>query len=95
MFGSTRLPPAGPLQERQDIVNHSPAGIAWGYGGSGPAQCAFALLMDYWGNEERASALYQQFKFAVIARFAPNSDWALTGCQIENAIARIASNQQR
>jgi hypothetical protein len=36
-----------PMQERQDIVNHSPTGIAWGYGGSGPAQCALAVLIDY------------------------------------------------
>ncbi|HYL15142.1 MAG TPA: DUF6166 domain-containing protein [Terriglobales bacterium] len=83
-----------PLQERQDIVNHSPTGIAWGYGGSGPAQCAFAILMDYFEDEERARALYQQFKFAVIARFAPNSDWTLNGRQVEHAIARIAANLQ-
>lgn len=83
-----------PLQERQDIVNHSPTGIAWGYGGSGPAQSAFAILMDYLGDEKRARELHQQFKFAVIARFAPNSDWTLSGGQIENAIARIAANQQ-
>jgi hypothetical protein len=83
-----------PLQERQDIVNHSPTGIAWGYGGSGPAQCALAILMDYFEDEERARALYQQFKFAVIARFAPNSDWTLNGRQVEHAIARIAANLQ-
>src|SRR5436309_883547 len=39
-----------PLQERQDIINHSPTGISWSYGGSGPAQCSFALLMDYFGD---------------------------------------------
>jgi hypothetical protein len=67
-----------PLQERQDIVNHSLTGIAWGYGGSGPAaQCAFAILMDYLGVEEQARQLYQQFKFAVIARLEPNSEWML------------------
>ena len=83
-----------PLQERQDLVNHSPTGIAWGYGGSGPAQCAFAVLMDYFGDEERTRALYQQFKFSVIARFAANSDWTLSGRQVETAIARIAADQQ-
>ena len=78
-----------PLQERQDIVNHSPTGVAWGYGGSGPAQCAFALLMDYLRDEEQVRLLYQDFKFHV-AKFSPNSPWILTGHQIENAISRIA-----
>jgi hypothetical protein len=78
-----------PMQERQDIVNHSPTGIAWGYGGSGPAQCALAILVDYLGDEQRARSLYQDFKFKVIAVFVPNSEWVLTGRQIENVIARI------
>ena len=31
----------------QKIRNHSPDGFEWGYGGSGPAQLALALLLDY------------------------------------------------
>ncbi len=80
-----------PMQERQDIINHSPTGISWGYGGSGPAQTAFALLIDYLGDEGRARGLYQDFKFKVIAAFPTNSEWTLTGRQIESAIARIAT----
>lgn len=83
-----------PMQERQEIVNHSPTGIAWGYGGSGPAQCALAILIDYLGDEERARALYQDFKFKVVARFPTNSEWTLTGRQIENAISKMAHMQQ-
>jgi hypothetical protein len=83
-----------PMQERQDIVNHSPTGIAWGYGGSGPAQCALAILIDYLSDEERARALYQSFKFKVVARFPTNSEWRLTGRQIDNAIAKMAHMQQ-
>src|SRR6266536_3514675 len=83
-----------PMQERQDIVNHSPTGIAWGYGGSGPAQCALAILIDYLGDEERARALYQDFKFKVVARFPRDSEWTLSGRQIENAISKMAHVQQ-
>ena len=32
----------------QAVRNHSPTGFAWGYGGSGPAQLALAILID-WG----------------------------------------------
>lgn len=84
-----------PLQERQDIINHSPTGIAWGYGGSGPAQCALAVLLDYLGDQEQARALYQDFKFRVIARLPRNSGWTLTGRQIEDAMAKIARRQKQ
>jgi hypothetical protein len=84
-----------PMQERQDIVNHSPTGIAWGYGGSGPAQCSFAILMDYLGDEAQVRTLYQHFKFKIVAAFPGNSEWTLTGRQIEDALARIVNGRQR
>jgi hypothetical protein len=51
----------------QAVRNHSPEGFSWGYGGSGPAQLALAILMDYFGNtvspEEMVdSGLYHRFK---------------------------------
>lgn len=30
----------------QKVSNHSPDGFNWGYGGSGPAQLALALLLE-------------------------------------------------
>lgn len=35
------------LRPRHDLFNHSPDGFAWGYGGSGPAQLALAILADH------------------------------------------------
>src|SRR5262245_22144387 len=44
------LPTAGrqrsPLPLCLELRNHSPTGFEWGYGGSGPAQLALALLVD-------------------------------------------------
>jgi len=34
------------LPHRFDLWNHSPDGFEWGYGGSGPAQLALAILAD-------------------------------------------------
>jgi hypothetical protein len=34
------------LAIRLDLYNHSPDGFEWGYGGSGPAQLALAILAD-------------------------------------------------
>ena len=57
-----------PLKRRLDLRSHSPAEFEWGYGGSGPAQLALALLADHLGNDQEAVAYHQHFKFAVIAR---------------------------
>ncbi len=65
-----------PLPLRTDIRGHSPTGFEWGYGGSGPAQLALAILADAVGAE-RARTLYQKFKFQVIAGFAGDR-WELT-----------------
>jgi hypothetical protein len=50
----------------QRIVNHSPDGFAWGYGGSGPSQLALAVLMDLFPVAD-ALAVYQDFKWAFVA----------------------------
>ena len=48
-------------------VRHSPSGPEWGYGGSGPADCARSVLLAFVG-EATADAHYQAFKAEVIAR---------------------------
>ncbi len=65
----------------QKVRNHSPDGFAWGYGGSGPAQLALALLLEE-ADEETARAYYQRFKWSVIARLDQNKPWSLTSEQI-------------
>ena len=56
------------LPLRTDLANHSPTGFEWGYGGSGPAQLALAILA-YDVNDEIALAHYEQFKTEVVAKF--------------------------
>jgi hypothetical protein len=56
------------LPLRLSVRNHSPTGFNWGYGGSGPAQLALALLCHATRNPALALQLYQQFKRAVVAR---------------------------
>jgi hypothetical protein len=46
---------------------HSPDGFAWGYGGSGPADLAVALLADATGDSYLAVVKHQAFKSAVVA----------------------------
>lgn len=49
------------------ICLHSPDGFQWGYGGSGPADTALAILADVVGREQ-AELLHQSFKWAFIAK---------------------------
>lgn len=48
------------------VKRHSPGGFQWGYGGSGPADVAFSILVDLIG-EKIAGIYYQQFKRDFIA----------------------------
>jgi len=50
----------------QKVYNHSPDGFMWGYGGSGPAQLALAILLEK-TNRETALKNHQQFKRDIIA----------------------------
>lgn len=47
-------------------VKHSPTGLEFGYGGSGPADMALNILLMF-TTKELAYSLYQQFKWKFIA----------------------------
>ena len=74
-----------PLEPRFDLWYHSPTGFEWGYGGSGPAQLALAILADHCGNTERTLHLYQRFKKSVIAKL-PHRHWTLSGDEIDQVL---------
>ncbi len=76
------------LNPRLNLRRHSPTGFEWGYGGSGPAQLALALLADCLADDRRALALYQGFKDAVVARL-PHEGWMLEQTEIEAALAKL------
>jgi Family of unknown function (DUF6166) len=54
------------LEPSLAVSNHSPTGFEFGYGGSGPAQLALAILMDFTGKVPDP-ACYQAFKWMFIA----------------------------
>jgi hypothetical protein len=53
----------------------------WGYGGSGPAQLALALLLEEGLAADEASKLHQSFKWYMLANLAKD-EWSLTTAQI-------------
>lgn len=73
-----------------ELVRHSPGGFDWGYTGSGPAQLACAILLDYYNDESVAHQHYIQFRDTVVSQLActgPADCWHLTGDDIETALA--------
>mgnify|MGYP001604306699 CR=1 FL=1 len=69
------------LPLRLDLRGHSPTGVEWGYGGSGPAQLALALLADATGDEIYAVARYVDYKDEVVARM-PSGPGAIPTGQV-------------
>lgn len=67
-------------QESLEYVNHSPDGFNWSYLGSGPAQLAFAILLELFG-QEIASDKYEKFKEKFVSRL-PSSNFT-TNINIE------------
>jgi hypothetical protein len=68
-FSSRRVWLDGKLlspRKSQEVYNHSPDGFNWGYGGSGPAQLALAILLEF-TDKDTALTNYQNFKWNVIA----------------------------
>lgn len=59
--------------------------FSWGFGGSGPAQLALALLYDVTGDEGLSLDFYQDFKWTVVAGWGET--WVITTEEILKWIA--------
>ncbi|WP_263018110.1 DUF6166 domain-containing protein [Natronobiforma cellulositropha] len=69
-----------------ELRNHSPGGFEWGYNGSGPAQLALAILLDYTDDEGVALEHYVAFKDEVVSQLeCTGSDgcWQLSTGEID------------
>jgi len=62
------------------LYPHSPDGFNWGYGGSGPAQLALALLYNVTHDKNSALHNYQAFKWDHVSRWHHN--WQITDQEI-------------
>ncbi|QRV18041.1 hypothetical protein JMJ58_24260 (plasmid) [Haloterrigena salifodinae] len=83
------------LERSLDLVNHSPSGFEWGYSGSGPAQLACALLLDYYDDEQFAREHYITFRNQVVSQLECDGAaacWHLPGEEINAAMATLADD---
>jgi hypothetical protein len=65
-------------KKSQKVFNHSPDGLAWGYGGSAPAQAALAILLAVTEDEKVSLALHNQFMHSVLMDVPMRNDFTLT-----------------
>jgi hypothetical protein len=84
---------AGDLPLRLDLWNHSPTGFEWGYGGSGPAQLALALLADALQDTTEALILHQRYKSRVVGCL-PKPGWTLTRTEIKAVVMQLREEDQ-
>jgi hypothetical protein len=82
------------LALRLDLANHSPTGFEWGYGGSGPAQLAVAILADVLADDALAVRLHQDFKWAAIAPLERSAPWVMTEDDVRSIVGLIAESDR-
>jgi len=70
------------------LRNHSPDGFEFGYGGSGPAQLALAILFNEYKDENFATKYYQRFKWEFVAKLKEDA-WTITSNQIRHIMKVI------
>lgn len=73
------------------IVRHSPTGMNFGYGGSGPADLALSILEDVFrGRVELADLFYMEFKWEFVAAWG--NSWSITEEEINGWLQQTAGN---
>jgi hypothetical protein len=72
------------------VLNHSPDGFAYGYGGSAPAQAALAIMLEATNDEDLAVRLHHSLAADVLARQPMHGDFTAT-----LDLARWVAEQER
>ncbi|MDQ7794119.1 MAG: DUF6166 domain-containing protein [bacterium] len=76
--------PSGHVRPLRHHVRHSPSGLEWGYGGSGPSDLARSILINCVGRK-LADRHYMQFKFDFVARWSDS--WEISEVKIREWLA--------
>lgn len=77
----------------QAVWNHSPDGFQWGYGGSGPAQLALAILLDLTQDKDLSVQRHQAFKHDFVCRWG--NEWTVGADQIRDWLKVKMMSEER
>lgn len=65
-----------PAYKLRHMIVHSPSGMAWGYGGSGPADLALSILADHLGEADAIPA-HQRYNHDIAREIQRTRAWML------------------
>ena len=65
-----------PAYKLRHLIVHNPSGMSWGFGGSGPADLALAILADHVG-EIGATPAHERYDHAIATEIQHTRAWAL------------------
>ena len=77
-----------PLPGYYRECNHSPDGFNWGYGGSGPAQLAYALLRHATNDQKEAWRFHQKLKWRLVSPQVEDR-WQITRADLLEMLENI------
>lgn len=70
-----------------ELANKSPTGFEWGYGGSGPAQLALAILLDVTDDADTALDSFQWFKWCEVVNWGDR--WEITAGRVREYLKQL------
>ena len=76
-----------PLDPQYDLKRISHCGFEWTFEGAAPAQLALAILVDHFGDGQKALALHEAYMREVIANL--DNDWEITSADIEKTLGAL------
>ena len=65
-----------PAYKLRHMIVHSPSGMAWGYGGSGPADLALSILADHLGEADAIPA-HERYDHDIATEIQRTQAWML------------------
>lgn len=74
-----------PLDPGFEVEVYDDKGYEWSYDGSAPRQLAFAILLDHFGDADKARATVDAFTGRVVANL--DNDWILSSADIDTALS--------
>lgn len=75
------------LDQQLHVKQFTDLGFEWTYEGDSPRQLALAILVNHFGDEEKALALCEPFMKSVITQL--DNEWQLTSEEIDKALSDI------
>lgn len=82
------------LNPRYDLETFSPDGLSWGYGGSGSAQLAIAILMEVLGDWERVKVVWPRFHDHFVMKIPKDVNWTADGADVLATALAIERHQE-